>query len=541
MLTDWIMYKQNKSINTKKFGICALALVFSGEVIATDYAGIAVDPFIDLIKVPPPGQNAKMASENATGTDPEDGSVYYKDVMAQTAVSFDMTAESTGLIGEQIDQSSGAVSFTHTDIEIKGNSILPVSVRRVFNDTNFKQKATAEFSDWSLELPSIHTTVLMPGTANAGAWGAGLECSGFQRPGAVNYKGNVVDANQYWNGTSMLIDGSQQHLLYSGSSSAQYFTKSHWKLKCFKRADNSGEGFIATSPTGVKYTFDIPHAVKSYASSEDQRSLPIYHLYLRVSKIEDIHGNWVKYNYTSYVNSNNKTSQRLNSITSNDSREIVFNYDPLPERKHLIKSIVANEQTWEYKYSSDLLPTLEKVTLPSDPQNPMFWEFDLKQLSLWHNPSLLPDYQEMQYQCVKKPLYVTGTIKHPKGALGKFELEPVVHGRTKVPSQIDNGSLDKNSTCFITLGLKKKTLTGPGLSAMLWNYSYSENLGSYLGEINAGDAPISIDGYDKKDLKTTTVTGPDGSKTISFFIGLGPIWMANKSQQFILIQMGRVN
>ena len=490
-----------------------LGLLFVGSGQTANYYDIAIDPFAKYKKVQPviPGDGSGDDSRPA----------YYKDVLAQSNVSYDITPETTGLIGEQIDLNSGSVSFAQTDLIIPGNSkLLPITVRRSFSDANFKQKATAEFADWSLDLPSIHTTVLMPGTPNAGSWGKGLECSGVQRPGAINYKGQVVDAPQYWNGTTLLVDGSQKHLLYRGTSDITYITKDHWKATCFKKADGTGEGYKVTAPNGVVYTFDVPHAVRNFTLNQDQLALPIYHLYLRVSQITDPHGNWVKYKYTSYLNANQKTSQRLNQIESSDGRLVTFTYHTQANQEHLIKTLSANGRTWQYQYSEDLIPSLSKVHLPVETttaSNPLYWEFDLHELTLWHNPLFNIEFQEMQRLCQKSAMEVRGQIKHPHGAKAEFILKPVLHGRTRVPAGLDNSSVDKDSRCFITLGLQKKTLTGPGLDTMNWSYSYSENRGAYSAANDEVAALVQLDGYSSSDLKTTTVTAPDGSKTLSVF------------------------
>lgn len=491
--------------------LLGLLLACSGHT--ANYYDIAIDPFAKYKRIQPiiPGD----------GSGNETSPPYYKDVLAQSNVSYDITPETTGLIGEQIDLNSGAVSFSQTDLTIPGNSqLLPIAVRRSFSDANFKQKATSEFADWSLDLPSIHTTVLMPGTPNAGSWGKGLECSGVQRPGAINYKGQVIDAPQYWNGTTLLVDGSQKHLLYRGTPDITYTTKDHWKATCFKKNDGTGEGFKVTSPKGVVYTLDVPHAVRNFTLNQDQLALPIYHLYLRVSQITDPQGNWVKYKYTSYLNANQKTSQRLNQIESSDGRLVTFTYHTQSNQEHLVKTLSANGRTWEYQYTDDLVPSLYRVYLPVDTtnsNNQLHWEFDLHELTLWHNPLFNIEFQEMQRLCQKSAMEVHGQIKHPHGAKAGFTLKPVFHGRTQVPSRLDNGSVEKDSRCYVTLGLQKKTLFGPGIDTMNWSYSYSENRGAYSTASDAVAASSQLDGYSSLDLKETSVTAPDGSKVISVF------------------------
>ena len=489
--------------------VSVFCLVLSASVtnaMATNYLDIAIDPYAQL------RQQRNLIEE-------DEAKPFYVDALSVHNVSYDITAETTGLVGEQIDQGTGAISFAQTDISIPGNSKLPVEVRRVFNDANFKQNATAEFSDWSLDLPSIHTTLMYAETQSAGSWGKGLECSGGQEPGPIEHKTGPIMAKSYWNGTVLLVNGGQQHLLQVGLPDKAYTTKSHWKFTCYKRADGKGEGFRGVDPNGIIYKFDTPHAVQSFASSDRQISKP-YHVYLRVSSMEDPYGNWVKFNYTAYKNANQKTSQRLDSIQSNDGRLITFTYHTTAGQQHLVKQITANGQSWEYQYTNDRMPTLAKTILPADPNNPgqlSFWQYDLQQLNLWHNDTLIAEYQDMQSSCQKRPAFTRGSIKHPEGALAEFELEPVIHGRTRVFISFDFSDVGRNSLCYITQAVKRKTLSGPGLDKMVWDYSYSENAGAYEGYSGAVPAAVTVEGYDSIDLKTTTIAAPDGSKTINVF------------------------
>jgi hypothetical protein len=75
------------------------------------------------------------------------------------------------------------------------------------------------------------------------------------------------------------------------------------------------------------------------------------------------------------------------------------------------------------------------------------------------------------------------------------------------------------------MSLQEKTLTGPGLTAMTWAYTYSQNKGYHAEDglipgstwyepsgtnLMSGSIPT---GLNNKDYKWTTVSTPDGAKT----------------------------
>lgn len=191
-------------------------------------------------------------------TDPVD-----KDILSRMKVSEAITPETTDLLGERIDLNSGSVSFKHTDVSIPGNSGLEVAIRRVFKGNRSGQVGMADFSDWDLDIPRIHTTLLYFNKNYAGGWGDGYACSNsFLNPGIFDDRTTSYSSYQYWNGDTLNVPGHvndklmlpTSNLLDLGGNTAGItrVTKSNWRIKCEDRLDANGvreyEGFKAYAP-----------------------------------------------------------------------------------------------------------------------------------------------------------------------------------------------------------------------------------------------------------------------------------------------------
>jgi hypothetical protein len=68
-----------------------------------------------------------------------------------------LTAHDSTLLGDEIDLSSGRLSFEHVDVSLPGNFSLPVEMRRRLNPS---QMQSGEFADWQLAIPTISTKIL---------------------------------------------------------------------------------------------------------------------------------------------------------------------------------------------------------------------------------------------------------------------------------------------------------------------------------------------------------------------------------------------
>lgn len=438
-----------------------------------------------------------------------------RSILNELNVNLALTPESTDIIGDAIDLNTGAVSFNQIDISIPGNFPISVAVQRRYYDANFTHRNTAEFGDWGLAIPAIHNTLFYSGGKLQNFWGVGKECSTStqQKPSPYMFRGDLIEATQFWGGVSIKNVASDEKLIAAVNSGADqiYTTKSNWKVSCYQRVDGSGEGFKATTPQGITYFFDVPHMVR--AQLPDYPQAPLYQVFLRASKITDRYGNSVQFTYQKRQTQSGIVSNNLVSITASDGRSITLKYEH-PTEAYLVTSVVANQQTWRYQYQGQHIFSLDKVVLPDQ----TYWQYGLASISGTETDS--SDFPDAAYGACQLTgtRQSSGNIRHPRGLVAEFILNNVLHGRTNTPNLKFGGNSTgqyRTARCFQTMALVQKSLTGPGVN-QIWKYQYSSNLGAYSGQPKQ-EIPFKVDGYDSGDLKTTTVTAPDGSKTQHVF------------------------
>jgi len=465
------------------------------------------------------------------GGDAEGFGIVSNDVLERLKVNLTVTPETTDLLGDNIDLSTGSLSFRHTDISIAGNSGLDVSLSRVFKGSSFAFANSIELGDWQLDIPHIKTTLLWnSGTMDTGkftgAWGQGRPCSGELNPGPIRnlHYGTHHYSWEYWNGDTLSVPGkvSEKILENSGGTARianrEYsrVTKSNWRIRCeiiepTNSAMPSTEAFIAESPEGVIYTFSQLKLVKGKPVIKDTHATSRYYAFMRVTKIADRFGNEVIY---SYDENNN-----LSRISSNDEegasqRQIDLSYITYRRQQYLDKA-TANGRTWQYKYrQANGGYGLSAVILPNNTQ----WTFNLKNLA-----DVTPISQNNARCDFTGPhrSYINGEITHPNGVTGSFDLRETLHGRSNVKEARNNTlKIDMTSACFATMSLTRKSLSGPGLATKRWRYRYSQNTGFFSGQVLGRRAKIRWpvpSNIDPLDHKATLVYAPDRSKTVHYF------------------------
>jgi len=183
-------------------------------------------------------------------------------------------------MGDTLNEYSGGLGFSHTDVSLPGNSALPVAVGRVLA-TGTRRRLLDRgplFGDWDIDIPHLHTVALQ----NNPAW-YGLaaypnynqnRCSQFQiPPGSTYFSGNRYNNLRpvsWWDGYHMNIPGAGDQTLLSRAGvnvpsplqptdggTYPILTKQHWQLACLPAMERgAGEGFIARGPDGTRYQFD---------------------------------------------------------------------------------------------------------------------------------------------------------------------------------------------------------------------------------------------------------------------------------------------
>ena len=425
------------------------------------------------------------------------------------------------LMGDQVNEYSGDLSFTQVDVSLPGNFALPVQVAR-HRSASAVQAASAGglFGDWDLDIPHLYSVAAAP---QPNWYGGGSptnlnRCSQFLEPpytGISTYYGVMnYFARTFWDGYHLHVPakGDQTLLLRSASNpiapsagAAAYpvVTKEHWQLSCLSTLDTGadGEGFLALSPDGVKYRFD--HLVirswplvrvtwgagTSTGTVSGGGEIQRVQVLMLPTLVTDRFGNWVRYNYAG------PGSQRITSIESSDQRTITFAYSGSGDR---VQSIFDGTRTWSYSYFSQ--GSLQTVTQPDASQ----WQFSLYSMS--PEPFSSPDPACDGWDTTLDNSQRTWTMTHPSGAVGTFNVITTAHGRSNVPGSNACGfNTNPTSTYFASRSLTSKTLSGPGMASMTWSYAYSPAVGSF--------APCN----GCVNTKTVTITDPMGNVTVNTY------------------------
>jgi len=430
------------------------------------------------------------------------------------------------------------------DAEDKLGVYLPGSPRR-------------QFGDWSLDVPEL-TGVFPRALGWVSRIAAdGTFPNGARRCSIPRDKPNLAAppltpdaqtgvtwfaAGEYWHGNFLHIPGAGKQemmvihpdntLIPTAGGPYHWMTRDQWFFSCAPSTANgvSGESFIARSPDGVIYKFnwfksfgatqvnkpagmpplDIQVSTQSATAASQAGKVgdPValiasgaflrrYEVHIYVTEVQDRFGNRVLYTYDSQRPENLLRVEGFTPSGLSDGRRIDITYNATTG---LIETISAGTRVWRYRYSNDILT---EVTLPDQSR----WQYDFSGFSSIH----IATANTEPNGCWGRPLDATqasytGSVTHPSGAVGTFTVKPTLHSRSNVPfgSQncflVSDASGDASSYAFIppmfgAVSLQARTVSGPGLDAGLWTYTYSQAADCSSG----GSCPST---------KTVEVAGP---------------------------------
>ena len=408
------------------------------------------------------------------------------------------------MFGEQVNFYTGSTSFTHTDLEVPGNSALPVRAGRRFAIDGSKVDPYGHaFGDWELDVPYLSGTYPADRGWQVSTSAPNNRCSSPATPEqAAPPTHSWWHGYEIWQGNSLYVPGAgDQTVLFReatipGAPSFSWITKSFWLLTCTPSILNgSGEGFIATAPDGTRYTFDrlATRRARGLGKSdgEQQYLLERHEVRLYVSQVQDRFGNWVRYNW----GGSTPATTRLNSITSSDQRMLTFGYASGTSTR--ITSVTDGVRTVAYAYQSDSLRT---VTYPDASR----WTLDLANA----NPggpeagSSFGDWDLDTPHCAPRRFLKTNLgsaqLTHPSGAVGSFTFRYRRHHRSGVPDSFcyHGATMPPNGVSlsppppeqgfpweftssvpitFDVLAMDSKTITGAGASVAHWSYAYDDS------------------------------------------------------------------
>ncbi|TPG03900.1 RHS repeat protein [Rhodanobacter glycinis] len=419
--------------------------------------------------------------------------------------------------GESVSLYNGSLSFDQTDVSLPGNGpLLQLSRSYHLREAKESESIDGAFSDWDIEIPRI--TTMTADQANVTGWlinepNSTARCTLFGPPPTVAAQigGADWEPTTWWTGYQLIVPGSGNQDLLSRTSentlspnmSGMTFpivTKQNWMVKCGVLTDNEtngGEGFLAIAPDGTKYTFNhlvyrwAPNMNRPYGS--DPMSLQSFGMqpmaavddFLRrrqasmlVTRVEDRFGNYLIYHYD---------GANLTAITASDGRALNLTYVPGTSRidKATLQASDATLREWSYDYGTDVYHVLNKVTLPDNTS----WSFDMADF-------LASDMNPAGGTCSTAAQLSTdtwiGSITHPSGLVGSFQVKGMVHGRSYVVRSCNGTGYDTpGSTAAIPrvyyqLTLVQKTFSGAGVPAETWHYAYSPANESWLQDCASG-------------------------------------------------------
>lgn len=436
-----------------------------------------------------------------------------------------VTSLDHGLFGEQVSLFNGSLGFAQTDVQLPGNSALPVALSRRY-EAGRPHGFFRQFGDWDLDIPRIHGvfSLTQGWTPQAG----GGRCSNFAPPpmmmarvstnfGETPWVYRSFAADEYWQGTHVSIPGRGSQEVLSRSllvtvapkdgNDYPLTTAAHWRIRCLPALQNdTGEGFEALLPDGTRYRFDWMVAWGSPPASKLGAALARREYVLYATEVTDRFGNWVRYRFDP------SNPSLLSRIESSDGRVI-----SIVNANGRAREASDGTRTWRYQYG-DAYGSESLLTGIVQPDGSR-WSFDLSGLT----PTDMSD-MGVSASCdfpgaVPGDEYV-GTMTHPSGAVGRYVMRFGYHGRTHVERQCKFHPGSRIATygavypnMWASQRLVEKSISGPGLPLLRWTYGFP----TVRGWSTCTSCP---------ETKRVRVEEPGGRKEYEF----GIRWRVNEGQ-----------
>jgi RHS repeat-associated protein len=449
--------------------------------------------------------------------------------------------------GNATDDSTGRTIFSALDVDLPGNSGLPVSFgRRLAIDYRFLDQELNGLGNWDVEVPYIEGTFSKLYGWTVGNATASYRYNRCSHPDAPAIEGGSFTASEVWHGYNIHVPGVLDDALAIDSTAYAdptdgkaypWILKSMARLGCLPslKSGQGGEGFILLTQDGTRYYFDYMVERKASTLRKGAKgcdgsgcaglSIPRKRLFLLATRIEDRFGNFVNYQYD--------TSGRPLSITANDGRTITAAYTTSSI------TVSAHGQTWLY--------TLQNGQLVSV-RNPDNFEWKCipygqptQILNFEESPGTAPLPGETfnpDNDCLyaQPNLYTTPNyfeVTHPSGAKAKFDFDGRAFYRSHViymcnilytsPDGSQGAASVVTPNYFGVYSLAKISVSGPGVGTENTLYEYSHEFypycdqlysatGEYFGPRCNEDQCAYGDCTDAVG-RWVTVTKPDNTKT----------------------------
>ena len=466
-----------------------------------------------------------------------------------------LEAHGDDLMGDMIDKVTGALTFSHTDVSIPGNSGLEVALRRKLSQ-GYKRETPYQqaFNDWALDIPIAYFSYGYNSSSDHPVFNDGCMTQGpsTEEIRVSSYKaGADFEYSDHASGTTLSIPGAGltgAQSSHSGFQAGLQDRGANWVSGGQGTDYNGNCAEIAIAPNGTQYKFGRhtfrdakPQSAPApyYSSSglgieqNGRRSLTGYawlsvnkkYAVYMVTEVVDVHGNYVRYEYNN--------NDDLTRIYSNDDREIKLEYNSASSSTwgfELVSKVTADNREWEYAYTSQNVVfglRLDKVFLPDG----RFWRFD--------DTAMMSAQVYNHWNCVPynfDPIKIT----HPDGAVGTFNIRETRH--IKQARGISIQGVEDMVFQVRSIGAPTETaseLCWPGHLIAAWapraGLPYFRVLSVVEKEITGSDIPTATwsfeyRGYDDggpnddwRDVSNTwtKITEPDGSDRTYTYISNG--------------------
>jgi RHS repeat-associated protein len=464
----------------------------------------------------------------------------------------EVTTLGPDLFGDRVNLFNGSLEFEQTDLQLPGNSALPVELGRRFTPAR-DPRIRGPLGDWDLDLPYVGGVFLAEGWTTT--YENHLRCSNFsppphrhkevgwvgsepasQVPGQKPSQGHkpaetgplppsaspmvtseviAILPTDYWQGTYLSIPGQgmQELLLRNPTYAARptgvtpypVVTHRNWQIRCLDSVQHSpGEGFVAVSPEGVSYYFDwmVSRFQPALIKQTTVTARAEYRLY--ATRVEDRFGNSVRYAFDPAA------PAQLKRIYSSDGREIELTWSG-----GLLRSATDRTRTIQYQYDS--AGNLQHAVLPDNTR----WTFNLSGMRYPYVDDI-GESATCEFPGVMPSGELRGSMIHPSGTEGRFDTAYLFHGRTGVlracyyvprSNTLTTGAVFPRRS--IGQSLIRKTLSNDNMESQVWEYSYGD--GSSAWSTCTGCA----------QTKPVRVKNPDGHVTRMLY---GIWWQKNEGQ-----------
>lgn len=343
---------------------------------------------------------------------------------------------------ETIDEYSGALYVSSTDLTIPGNGGLDINIVRHYSTpwtSNSKWDVTMgsigiSNSNHKSAKPVLGSDLgefyecVYPGNISPLISGQVSLDHSFDSTGWVDtfptYASHVVDqaiknpSKRYVHNPSLTLPGgSVQTIVNSLEDERAYYplkTNGGWRGGCLI------DGYVFYSPEGLKYTFGGT----------------------QVEKIEDKFGNFLKVKYDHRA--------EIKNITSNDGRNVVFHYGSSSNNRDKLTSISVNGVNFvTYSYDSNRM--LKSVRH----KNRVLWKYTYKKVetpfrlaSIENEAGAIASYEYTHWGYIRDAVPILAvSAKTLSGTVDKkrttFEYIPIMYEKLKFPD--DEGYIEINS------------------------------------------------------------------------------------------------